>query len=232
MKTADFFSGEAAQWESRYASDARFRRRYERITRLLERVLPKLTGEALDLGCGTGVFSRFLASQGWRVTGLDISGEMIAEARSQSDNIEYHVGTLEEFVSETNRFTAIIALSMLEYVDDDEVTIQRLADLLAPGGVLVVSVPNRSGLLRKIEGTIYGIRTATRGRLFADRGDYLAHQRRQYSPLELDIMMRRVGLKKKRAIFLNAGLTRPKWLLPFLERRFVAAMYCAAYRKR
>jgi hypothetical protein len=45
-------------------------------------------------------------------------------------------------------------------------------------------------------------------------------------------MMRQHGLRHMRGIFLNAGFAGPKWLLPFFERRWWAAMYCAAYEKR
>jgi SAM-dependent methyltransferase len=231
VNTSEFFSQEAAQWEAHYADDARFQRRYDRITRFLDRVLPQ-RGRVLDVGCGTGIFSRYLASRGWSVKGVDLSPLMIQRARDiPHDGITFEVSSIEEIHSDA-QFDAIVALSMLEYVEDDEAAIQKFADMLREGGVLVVSVPNRVGLLRRIEGIIYGIRSATRDKLFADRGEYLKHQKRQYSPFELDIMMRRVGLKKKRTIYLNAGVAGPSWLLPFLERRWFAALYCAAYEKR
>lgn len=231
VNTSDFFSQEATHWEAHYASDARFQRRYDRIVHFLGAVLPS-QGNALDVGCGTGVFSRYLASKGWRVKATDLSPIMIEKARSiaHEENISFEVACIEDLSSDLE-FNAIIALSMLEYVADDDAAIRKFSDMLAPGGVLVISVPNRVGLLRRIEGVIYGIRSATRGRIFGGRGEYLKHQKRQFSPLELDIMMRRVGLRKKRAIYLNAGVANPSWLLPLLERRWFAALYCAAYQK-
>ena len=229
MNTSDFFSQEAAQWEAHYANDARFQRRYERITNFLSRVLPQ-TGRALDVGCGSGVFSRYLASRGWHVKAIDLSPKMIEAARSISSDIDFEVASIEDLASD-EQFDAIIALSMLEYVEDDEAAIHKFADMLRAGGVLVISVPNRVGFLRRIEGIVYGIRTATKNKLFAHRGEYLQHQKRQYSPFELDIMMRRAGLKKTSRIYLNAGVSGPSWLLPLLERRWFAALYCGAYRK-
>jgi 2-polyprenyl-3-methyl-5-hydroxy-6-metoxy-1,4-benzoquinol methylase len=231
VNTSDFFSQEAAQWEAHYASDARFQRRYERITKFLGRVLPQ-AGRALDVGCGSGIFSRYLASHRWRVKAIDLSPKMIETARSISDaNIEFEVARIEDLAS-NEQFDAIVAFSMLEYVEEDDVAIQKFADMLPNGGVLVISVPNRVGLLRRVEGIIYSIRLATREMLFAGRGEYLKHQKRQYSPFELDMMMRGVGLRKKRAIYLNAGVAGPAWLLPLLERRWFAALYCAAYEKK
>lgn len=235
MEPTEFFDAEAAQWNERYAADPRFARRFEKITAFFDRALPKLPGIALDAGCGTGIFSRELASRGWEVTAFDASEDMIEQAKYLSRNfaIDFFHATDKSYQSDSPAaFDLILSLSMLEYVEDDEAALEHFATMLKHGGVLIVSVPNRKGLLRVIEAAIYGIRTATRGRLFGSRGEYLKYQKRQYSPLELGLIMRQYGLRKKRAIFLNAGFTGPKWLLPFFERRWWAAMYCAAYEKR
>ena len=97
---------------------------------------------------------------------------------------------------------------------------------------MLLSVPNKAGMLRKIEGVVFGIRTVTRDRVFGGRGEYLKFQKRQYTPFELDLLMRQFGMKKKSGIFLSGGLTSPRWLLPFIERSFWAAMYCALYEKK
>ncbi|MDP4199183.1 MAG: methyltransferase domain-containing protein [Bacteroidota bacterium] len=233
MKTVEFFSEAAYNWETHYASDPRFRRRFLRITHLLDRILPRTPGRALDMGCGTGVFSRELASRGWRVTAVDSSENMIEQARSipHVGEIEFSTSTIEAYQAAPSSYEVIVAFSMLEYVEDDEAAIAKLVAMLAPHGILIVSVPNRVGLLRRLEGLVFGIREISRDRVFSNRGEYLKHQKRQYSPFELDLMMRQTGLRKKRAIFLNGGITSPAWLLPLAERRLVAAMYCACYEK-
>ena len=228
-----FFDSEAEHWSERYARDPRFARRFEKIGQLLDTVLPKLPGRALDAGCGTGIFSWELARRGWRVTAIDASPEMIAKAHAASPNesVEFTLNSLESFSSLPNTFDLILCLSALEYIEDDDVVLDNFSRMLKPGGVLLVSVPNRKGLLRVMEGMALGIREISRAKLFGARGAYLAHQKHQYSPLELNLMMRERGLKKIRATFLNAGFSAPRWLLPFFERRWWAAMYCAAYRK-
>jgi SAM-dependent methyltransferase len=233
VNTEAFFDTRSDEWNELYIKDARFQRRFARITNFLSRVLPDHPGNALDVGCGSGVFSRYLAGLGWNVTAIDSSSSMIEEARKTTPggSIDYQASTIEAF--ENGRpFDAIIALSMLEYVEDDEASIGKLRSLLSANGVLVVSVPNRAGLLRKLEGILFGIRTVTRNRIFGRRGEYLKYQKRQYSPFELDLLMWQFGLKKRGAIYLNAGFTSPAWLVPFFERRFWAAMYCAAYRPK
>jgi SAM-dependent methyltransferase len=233
VNTRSFFDAEAAQWTDRYARDVRFHRRLEKITALIERVAPH-PARALDAGCGSGVFSRYLASQGWDVTSFDTSPEMIEEAKSASDqfSIKFLHASVESFSTDDRSFDLILSLSMLEYLEEDEVAIEKFSKLLKPGGILIVSVPNQKGLLRIIEGVVFGIRNATRGRLFGSRGEYLKYQKRQYSPLELGLLMRQHGLRRLRGIFLNAGFAGPTWLLPFFERRWWAAMYCGVYEKR
>jgi SAM-dependent methyltransferase len=233
-ETNAFFDNQAARWSEQYEKDVRFRRRFQRISRLLDRVLPKPPARILDAGCGTGVFSRFLASRGYVVTAFDSSEEMILHAcqLSQGQEIEFQNSNIEEFEAQPGSFEAIVSLSMLEYVDDDEAAIQKFHSLLKKDGILIISVPNRSGILRKLEGLVFGIRTVSRGRIFGSRGEYLKFQKRQYTPFELDILMRLRGLKKVRSIYLNGGVAGPRWLLPLLERRWWAAMYCGVYRKK
>jgi SAM-dependent methyltransferase len=234
VRTPEFFDSEAAAWSERYTLDPRFRRRFEKITRLLDRMIPSAVGRALDVGCGTGIFSHYLAGKGWSVTAIDASPEMIEEAKNYDlkREIDFQSSTIETFEAVPNSFDLIISLSMLEYIEDDEAAIQKFHQWLKPGGLLVVSLPNKAGMLRKIEGLVFGIRTVTRDRFFSGRGEYLKFQKRQYTPFELDLLMRQYGMKKKSGIFLSGGLTSPRWLLPMIERRFWAAMYCAVYEKK
>jgi 2-polyprenyl-3-methyl-5-hydroxy-6-metoxy-1,4-benzoquinol methylase len=234
VNTPDFFDVEAAQWSGRYVRDPRFRRRFEKITNLLEKVIPITPGRALDVGCGTGIFSHYLARKGWKVTAIDASPEMIEEARNHELNneIDFQHCVIEAFDGVPDSFDVILCLSMLEYIEDDEAAIQKFHQLLKPGGLLVVSVPNKAGMLRKIEGVVFGIRTVTHDKVFRGRGEYLKFQKRQYTPFELDILMRQFGLKKKSGMFLSGGLTSPRWLLWVVERRLWAAMYCAVYEKK
>jgi SAM-dependent methyltransferase len=234
VNTPDFFDTEAAEWSERYALDPRFRRRFEKITGLLDRMIPEIPGRAFDAGCGTGIFSQYLVRRGWKVTAIDVSPDMIESARGYESErgIDFRNSSLETFDEIPNTFDVILSLSSLEYIEDDESAIQKFHQLLKSGGLLVVSVPNKAGILRKMEGVVFGIRTITRDRLFGGRGEYLKFQKRQYTPFELDILMRQFGLKKKRGIFLSGGITRPNWLLPIVERRWWAAMYCAVYEKK
>ncbi|MBB5895399.1 class I SAM-dependent methyltransferase [Kutzneria kofuensis] len=112
--------------------------------------LPDLTGKSvLDVACGTGFYPRKFVDLGAaRVVGVDSAAEMLAYARyvegKQPRGIEYlqHDATALPVLG---RFDVVTAVWLLGYADDpsalDGMT-ANLASNLAPGGTLVVLVPN------------------------------------------------------------------------------------------
>jgi ubiquinone/menaquinone biosynthesis C-methylase UbiE len=101
----------------------------------------------LDLCCGTGSVSMILARQGYRVTGVDISPEMIARARLRAQStdlpIEYHVQDASE-LRLGRRFDLVISLfDSLNYVLDSAALQQvfhRVSESLEAGGLFVFDV--------------------------------------------------------------------------------------------
>jgi SAM-dependent methyltransferase len=157
---------------------------------------------------------------------------MIAQAEERSSgSVDYQVSTIEDWQPNANAFDAIVSFSMLEYVDDDANALTKLTTSLKPGGIFVISVPNRPGLVRKLEKLIYTIRRLSRDNVFAGRGEYLRYQKHQYTPFELNMMMRDSGLRKVDSCYMNSGFDPKSSLRPLLERRWWAALYCAVYRK-
>ncbi|MER7759683.1 class I SAM-dependent methyltransferase [Streptomyces sp. NPDC097619] len=93
----------------------------------------------LDLGCGSGVYSRRLAERGARVTGIDESAGMIAHAVEREERerlgITYHSGALPDDLAGT--FDLVLAVYVLPYATDfDELVrlCRRAATALRPGG--------------------------------------------------------------------------------------------------
>lgn len=100
----------------------------------------------LDAGCGSGRYASALAAQGFRVLGVDRSAELVKVAqergRAASGNITFSVGDLTRFEWPT-QFGAILcrgALNDLLADDDREQISRRFADLVAPGGALLLDV--------------------------------------------------------------------------------------------
>ena len=97
----------------------------------------------LDLGCGFGGFARKARALGAdAVLGIDLSDNMLAEARKRTDDtrIDYRRSSMEELALEPQAFDLVVSSLMLHYVKDYEAAVQKIARYLRPGGRFVFSV--------------------------------------------------------------------------------------------
>jgi len=106
---------------------------------VLERIwLPRVPakGRVLDLCCGTGYLAGLLAHRGYRVTGLDVSAEMIAHAREHAPAAEFVVGEARSFRLR-GRFEAAVStfdsVNHLLSAEDLEAAMGSVAAALKPG---------------------------------------------------------------------------------------------------
>jgi 2-polyprenyl-6-hydroxyphenyl methylase/3-demethylubiquinone-9 3-methyltransferase len=101
---------------------------------------------ALDLGCGAGLLAEPLARLGGAVTGVDAAAENIAAAQAHAAGmglaIDYRAGELEALG--LGAFDLVTSMEVLEHVADKPAFVAQLAAHLAPGGLLVLSTPNRT----------------------------------------------------------------------------------------
>ena len=105
---------------------------------------------ALDVGCGAGLLCEPLARLGAGVTGIDAAPENIAAARAhaagQGMTIDYRAGELAQLAG--RRFDLVTCLEVIEHVADPASFVAGLAGALAPGGLMILSTPNRTPLSR------------------------------------------------------------------------------------
>lgn len=109
----------------------------------------------LDIACGSGYGSKILAGADAVVEGVDISQEAIAQASRDFDhsNVIFHTGDIVNYDSD-HPFDIITCFETIEHVDDYQGAIQNLYRLLKPGGILIISTPNRPMSWRPVK-TIY-----------------------------------------------------------------------------
>lgn len=109
---------------------------------LLTRVAHEARGRVLDVGCGPGHVTAFLAAHGADVTGLDLSPEMIAVARARVPGLPFVVGDLRALPEPDGALGAVVAMYALVHVPRGQLgpPIAELARVLAPGGLLLVSL--------------------------------------------------------------------------------------------
>jgi len=144
---------------------------------------------ALDVGCGAGLLAEPLARLGASVTAIDAAGESISVARDHASRrglaIDYRVGGVEAAAGE--RFDLVTSMEVIEHVADPLAFVRGLADAVAPGGLLIMSTPNRTWLTRLalVEGAE---RTGIIPRGTHDWDKFL-------TPEELSAMVREAGLE-------------------------------------
>lgn len=95
----------------------------------------------LDLGCGTGWFTRKIA-QTWpcQVTGVDLSPGMIKQASERSEQgIELMVADAESLPVPSNSFDVVFSNLMVQWCDDPRTVFAECRRVLRPGGRLVLS---------------------------------------------------------------------------------------------
>jgi len=101
---------------------------------------------AIDVGCGAGLLAEPLARMGAAVTGVDAAPENIAAAREHAAGqglaITYHAGELAALPAAS--FDLVTSMEVVEHVTDPAAFIGELAARLAPGGLMILSTPNRT----------------------------------------------------------------------------------------
>ncbi len=96
----------------------------------------------LDVGCGIGDVSAHLAEKGWSGKAIDISAPAIELATTQLRKFPSVELKKQSLFEERRTYKTIIALDILEHLEDDETAIQKISDLLDPDGHLIVAVPS------------------------------------------------------------------------------------------
>jgi 2-polyprenyl-6-hydroxyphenyl methylase/3-demethylubiquinone-9 3-methyltransferase len=105
----------------------------------------------LDVGCGGGILSESMARAGARVLGIDLSRAVLDVAELHALDakvaVDYRLTAVEELAREhPGAFDLVTCMEMLEHVPDPAVSIRALAELVKPGGDVIVSTLNRNPL--------------------------------------------------------------------------------------
>ena len=172
-----------------------------RQTHVLERIASHFgrDGESLaglrilDVGCGGGLLSEPLARRGGQVVGIDASPGNVAAAQrhaaSQGVAVDYRLGDPDQALGRAESFDLVLALEVVEHVQDVAAFVGKVAQHVAPGGLLLASTIDRTwkSFVFAIVGAEYVLRVLPRG----------THQWQRFvRPAELAEAASRAGLQQ------------------------------------
>lgn len=136
-------------YQNRNETEAR-----EFIATLLHYLQPPANAHILDLACGKGRHARFIAEQGFTVTGLDLAPESIANARQfETPNLHFFVHDMRQVFKPAYFhyvFNFFTSFGYFENPDDNLATLNAISQSLLPDGYLVIDFFNTQKVKNKL----------------------------------------------------------------------------------
>ena len=142
----------------------------------------------LDVGCGTGLTLVLAARRGARVTGLDISAELLAVARERLPEVDLRRGDLETLPFGNDRFDAVVGINSFQFAGDPRAALAEASRVCRPGGWVVASLFAEPGRSQSTAVHVAMSELSPPGRQ-ADHAPYLLSD-----PGNLDAVMAEAGL--------------------------------------
>jgi SAM-dependent methyltransferase len=121
----------------------------EKLTRLDE-LLPE-RGRLLEIGTSFGEWLASARDRGWQVAGVEISDAAARHAREEL-GLDVLTGEALAAPGAPGSYDAVVMWHVLEHTVDPSAVVARVADLLRPGGVFAVHVPNGASLGNRVGG--------------------------------------------------------------------------------
>ncbi|MGZ5805124.1 MAG: bifunctional 2-polyprenyl-6-hydroxyphenol methylase/3-demethylubiquinol 3-O-methyltransferase UbiG [Xanthobacteraceae bacterium] len=162
----------------------------------------------LDIGCGGGLLSEPLARIGASIVGADpaeanIEAARIHAVRSETA-VDYRATTAEALADLGEKFDVVLAMEVIEHVANVELFIERCAEMVKPGGLMIVATLNRTlkSFALAIVGAEYVLGWLPRG----------THRWEKFvTPNELEIALELAGLRVSDETGVMYNLLADRW---------------------
>lgn len=97
----------------------------------------------LDIGTGYGVYRSALLPQAARYIGIDVNLSGLREARRNDKTAELLLSSAEQLCFKDNLFDVTLLIEVLEHIHDDKEALKEIYRVLKPGGVAIITAPNK-----------------------------------------------------------------------------------------
>ncbi|MGH2784968.1 MAG: methyltransferase domain-containing protein [Actinomycetota bacterium] len=154
--------------------------------------------DVLDAGCGEGYGSAMLAARAASVVGVDLERDVIEHAAERYPGVRFETGDLATLGFADASFDAVVTFQVIEHMQSPRGFVAECARVLRPGGLLVLSTPNRL--------------------TFSPTGVRNPFHTVEFAPAELRSVL------EDRFVVLLLGGTFHRWRLSFVERMMRASL--------
>jgi len=140
-KHGELLSKRGAEEIWNWASPAGRRRAHRRAGFFLQCLKPGI--KSLEIGCGTGYFTRLIAGSGAAVTAVDISQDLLDQARDQTNapNVFFEIADVHHLKYDTGIFDVVFGSSVLHHLEV-KTALREIFRVLKPGGTMIFAEPN------------------------------------------------------------------------------------------
>jgi len=121
----------------------------KRRAQTIERFLPK--GRMVDVGCGRGILPELMQERGWEAHGVEFSETAARHARDVL-GLPVFVGDFIQSPYADSSFDVVVLWHVLEHLSDPVAALRKSRQILKPGGLLVIAVPNFDSLQARVSG--------------------------------------------------------------------------------
>jgi len=108
------------------------------FSRLYALLNPVLEGTYLDIGCGTGNYTKKFDQNGYRFIGIDPSSEMLGKAQTSKNSVTWKIGKAEELQLSENSIDGVIASLTLHHWQNLELGFKSIRSTIKPEGNMVI----------------------------------------------------------------------------------------------
>lgn len=113
------------------------------LIRELEQSIPK-DATVLDLGCGVGDYTYLIAQKAKKVIATDVQD--VYQDQYRAPNIEFKIADAIKIPFADGQFDVVVALDLIEHIEDDQKFVDEAWRVLRPGGILFLETPNLNRL--------------------------------------------------------------------------------------